>query len=283
MACMNAGRRWMGAAALSMALGAGQAPGTGSVSQAASPSTPARVPLNPPPDSAIPAGPLGDAIRFGQRIFNHTPIYAKNYSGNALSCSSCHLDAGRAAHASPMVGLWGVFPTYLPRAGRVGTLEDRINGCFLRSMNGRPLPPGSEEMRGLLAYIAWLSKGVPSGVEVEGRGIPAFPAPAPPDPVRGKLVYARTCEACHGSGGQGSSDAPPLWGPRSFNIGAGMARTSKAAAFVKANMSGMDGGAPLTKQEAYDVSAYFTQRPRPDFPGKVKDWPQGGKPEDSRY
>jgi thiosulfate dehydrogenase len=182
-----------------------------------------------------------------------------------------------------MVGLWGAFPTYLPRAGRVGTLEDRINGCFLRSMNGKPLPPGSEEMRGMLAYIAWLSTGVPVGAEVEGRGIPALSAPAPPDPVRGKAVYARACAACHGEDGQGSDDVPPLWGPKSFNIGAGMARGSKAAAFVKANMSGLGGANPLTAQEAYDVSAYFTQQPRPDFPDKVKDWPRGGKPADSRY
>lgn len=260
---------WGGLAAFGLALGAGQAP--------------KQVPLNAPPESAIPEGPLGEAIRLGRQIFTNTPVHAAAYSGNALSCSSCHLEAGRAANASPMVGLWGAFPTYLPRAGRVGTLEDRINGCFLRSMNGKPLPPGSPEMRGMLAYVWWLSKDVPVGADVAGRGIPAFPAPSEPDPVRGKRLYAQHCASCHGADGQGAADAPPLWGPRSFNLGAGMARTSKAAAFVKANMSGLDGGTPLTAQEAYDVSAYFTHEPRPDFPAKVNDWPKGGKPADSRY
>lgn len=259
------------AAVLSLSLVAGQ------------PSKPTQVPMNPPAGTAIPEGPMGDAIRLGRKIFTNTPQNAPNHSGNALSCSSCHLDEGRAANASPMVGLWASFPTYLPRAGRVGTLEDRINGCFLRSMNGKPLPPNSDEMRGMLAYIWWLSKDVPVGAEVRGRGNPPITAPAPADPVRGKAVYAKACEACHGADGQGSADTPPLWGPRSFNLGAGMARTSKAAAFVKANMSALGGSDPLSAQEAYDVSAYFTQQPRPDFPTKAKDWPSGGKPSDSRY
>ena len=35
--------------------------------------------------------------------------------------------------------------------------------------------------------------------------------------------------------------------------------------------------------EAVDVAAYFSGQPRPDFPDKVKDWPNGGKPVDARY
>jgi len=230
----GAGLLWVAATTMTLALGAGQLP------------KPVQVPLRPPAETALPEGPMGEAIRLGQKLFVNTPQYAAKYSGNALSCGSCHLEGGRAAYAAPMGGLWAAFPTYLPRAGRVGTLEDRINGCFLRSMNGRPLPAGSEEMRGLLAYIWWLSREVPVGAEVQGRGLPALPPPAKVDPTRGRAVYARACEACHGPEGAGSADIPPLWGPRSFNIGAGMARTSKAAAFVKGNMSGLAGAAPLT-------------------------------------
>ncbi|MNY71350.1 hypothetical protein D3C86_2096700 [compost metagenome] len=39
----------------------------------------------------------------------------------------------------------------------------------------------------------------------------------------------------------------------------------------------------LSDQEAVDVAAWFSQQPRPDFPDKVKDWPNGGKPVDARY
>lgn len=237
----------------------------------------------PASERPLPEGPMGEAIRLGRQVFTHTPTYAAAYAGNALSCSSCHLDEGRAPNASPMVGLWGSFPTYLPRAGRVGTLEDRINGCFLRSMNGKPLPSGSEEMRGLLAYVWWLSKDIPVGADGPGRGNPPITASMPADPARGKAIYAQACAVCHGEDGLGTDEIPPLWGPRSFNIGAGMARTSKAAAFVRANMSGLAGTNPLSNQEAFDVSAYFTQQSRPDFAGKAKDWPRGGKPADSRY
>ena len=40
------------------------------------------------------------------------------------------------ADGSPFVGVSAFFPSYAPRAGRIITLEDRINGCFKRSMNG---------------------------------------------------------------------------------------------------------------------------------------------------
>ena len=111
----------------------------------------------------------------------------------------------------------------------------------------------------------------------------------------GKRIYANQCAACHGDNGEGIKDAagkwvyPPLWGDMSFNIGAGMARTYTAAAFVKRNMPiGFHGKFPLgqgglTDQEAVDVAEYFSHMPRPDFPDKVKDWPKGGKPADARY
>ena len=75
---------------------------------------------------------------------------------------------------------------------------------------------------------------------------------------------------------------PALWGPKSFNVGAGMARLNNAAAFVKQNMPLGQGGT-LSDQEAFDVAAYFTSQPRPDFAGKSEDWPKGDKPVDARY
>ena len=154
-------------------------------------------------------------------------------------------------------------------------------------MNGKPLALDSIAMRSLLSYIWWLSKDVPAGVAVEGRGLVRITAPGRPDPARGRALYSVKCAACHGASGQGVTGAggqtvfPALWGPRSFNIGAGMASLDTAAAFVKAKMP--LGGTPLSDQEAYDVAAYFTQQPRPDFKGKKGDWPNGGRPADARY
>jgi thiosulfate dehydrogenase len=239
-------------------------------------------------DAPDPQGPVGEAIVLGRRVLTKTAQSAPAYSGNALNCTSCHLNAGRTPWSSPWVGIWGVFPEYRSRSARVISLQDRINDCFERSMNGKALPPASPEMIGILAYMQWLSREVPTGQSVTGRGFVRMKSKQPPDRERGARVYAQKCAVCHGEQGQGMPTAsgemlyPPLWGPKSFNIGAGMARLNTAAAFVKANMP-FDQPGSLSDEEAFDVAAFFTRQPRPDFAGKSADWAQGGKPEDARY
>ena len=46
-----------------------------------------------------------------------------------------------------------MFPLFIGRENEVRTLEDRINGCMERSMNGRALPPDGPEMKAMLTYI----------------------------------------------------------------------------------------------------------------------------------
>ncbi|MEO8740166.1 MAG: c-type cytochrome [Casimicrobiaceae bacterium] len=245
------------------------------------------VPLKPPAANTIPDDPLGASIRLGLAVLTDTQSRVKANVGNGLNCVSCHLDVGRAAYAAPLAGLTGMFPEYRGRTGGVESLEQRINDCFVRSMNGRALPQGSAEMIGLLAYTAWLSQGVPTGTEVVGRGFRDIVAVAKPDAIRGKALFTQKCAACHGANGQGTPGAnnafvfPPLWGPKSFNTGAGMARVSIAAAFVQAKMP-LGAGGTLTDQEAYDIAAYFTAQPRPVFGASAKDWPKGGRPADAR-
>jgi thiosulfate dehydrogenase len=245
------------------------------------------VALNPPALSSLPDGALGVSVRLGLAIVTDTQQRVKAYVGNGLMCANCHLDAGRTALAAPLAGLTGVFPEYRARRGSVESLAQRINDCFERSMNGKPLPESSKDMIAVLAYIAWLSRGVPTGSEVAGRGFADISAPAAPDPARGKALYAQKCAACHGADGAGVAGAggayvfPPLWGSRSFNDGAGMARVSVAAAFVQAKMP-LGAGGTLTDQEAYDIAAYFTAQPRPRFAGAPSDWPKGARPADAR-
>lgn len=254
--------------------------------------TPAQraAPFSPPDEAQIPRGPLGDSIRYGAKLLKQTQVYAKDYVGNGLNCSSCHLNGGTTPYASPWVGIWGVFPEYRSRNAKVNALQDRVNDCFQRSMNGKPLPVDSDEMRGILAYMWWLSKDVPTGMDVEGRGFKRIKLPdaASIDPIRGKQLYAEKCSACHGNDGQGQTGGngeylfPALWGPKSFNIGAGMARLSNAASFTKVNMP-LGAGDTLSDRDAIDVAAYFTRQPRPDFAAKELDWPKGDKPADARY
>jgi thiosulfate dehydrogenase len=249
---------------------------------------PVEWPIRAPDPATIPEGPLGDAIRRGQQLVTHTRDELPEHVGADLNCTSCHLKGGTVPDAGPWVGLPGEFPEYRARNDRVVTLEGRVNDCFERSMNGEPIDPAGQDMTAIVAYMTWLSKDVPVGVPVEGRGFAKIADPPQADPERGEALYAQKCAACHGAGGQGldapdgSYLYPPLWGERTFNIGAGMARLDTAAAFVHDNMPLGQGGT-LTEQEAYDVAAYFTTQPRPDFAGKAQDWPKGNKPRDARY
>jgi len=201
--------------------------------------------------------------------------------GNALRCASCHLDGGLRRDAMPWVGSYTRFPQYRPRSGKVDLIEDRINDCFERSMNGRRLSANGKDIRDIVSYLAFLSSGIPVGAELEGQGLPRL-MPLKGDATRGMAVFASTCSRCHGANGQGSALAPPLWGARSYNVGAGMARISTAANFIHALMP-IDRAQQLSPQQAFDVASYINTRPRPDFPRKANDWPHGGKPPDADY
>jgi thiosulfate dehydrogenase len=231
----------------------------------------------------------------GMRLHLETKALLPQHVDNSLSCTGCHLNAGTVADGSPFVGVSAFFPGYAPRAGRVISLEDRINGCFRRSMNGKPLPADSADMKAMVAYFDWMKKETKPQDKVAGRGVGKVDLAIKPSVENGKQVYSAQCAVCHGKNGEGLKQAdgrliyPPLWGDDSFNIGAGMARTYTAAAFVKRNMPiGFHekfplGQGGLSDQEAVDVADYFSHQPRPDFPDKVKDWPKDKKPVDSRY
>jgi thiosulfate dehydrogenase len=231
----------------------------------------------------------------GMRLHLETRDLLPGHVGNQLNCTSCHLNAGTVADGSPFVGVSAFFPSYGARAGRIINLEERINGCFKRSMNGKPVPADSADMKAMVAYFDWMKGETKPEDKVAGRGVGKIDRSIVPNADNGKKIYADQCAVCHGENGEGLKRAdgrmiyPPLWGNESFNIGAGMARTYTAAAFVKRNMPiGFHDKFPLgqgglSDQEAVDVAEYFSHQPRPDFPDKVKDWPKDKKPADARY
>jgi len=234
-----------------------------------------------PADADIPDGPLGLSIQRGRALLEHTGDSLPRHVGSALRCWSCHLRGGRQAGAIPLVGVYSRFPQYRDRNALVNLIEDRINDCFERSLNGKALARDSREMRDIVAYLAFISRGVPPPGEFPGTGLRRLD-PLPADSGKGRVVFGETCARCHGDDGGGTPLAPPLWGPRSFNIGAGMARLRSAAAFIRDNMPN-DRAVVLTDQQAYDVAAYLGSRPRPDFAGKENDWPNGNPPPDVPY
>ena len=239
------------------------------------------VPLRPPNDSEIPSGALGASIRRGHALLAATRDSLPAFAASRLRCVSCHLDDGRRAHASPFVGVYARYPTYNARSGKAYTIEDRINDCFRRSLNGRALPAGSADMRDVVVYFAWLSRGVPVGAAVEGQGLVKL-TPLAGDTTRGRGIFGAQCARCHGADGEGTAVAPPLWGRNSFNIGAGMSRLRTAAAFIRFNMP-FDRPGSLDDQQSFDVASFVISHPRPDFPGKEYDWPNGDAPPDVAY
>lgn len=231
-----------------------------------------RVAFRPPPETELPAGEFGDVIRRGREIFVNTPNAASAYVGNNLRCVSCHLDAGRLADSSPLWAAFVSYPAYRAKTKSVTTFQQRLQGCFEYSMNGRAPPLGAPELVALESYAYWLASGAPLDPKIEGRGYPVL---APPTEMsnfaRGEKVYAQNCALCHGADGAGqrSQDGtavfPALWGSDSFNWGAGMGRISNAAAFVKANMPlGLPG--TLSDQQAWDVALYMNSHERPQDP-----------------
>jgi len=225
------------------------------------------------------------------------PDAAKRFAGNNLACSNCHLEAGTKKFGLPLFGLFGDFPQYSAQSGGEISIEDRINSCMTRSMNGRALPNDAPEMQAIVAYIKFLSSGVAPGERLPGLGAGHMAELSrAADPRRGEPLFARVCAACHNTDGSGirrgtaGTDLgylnPPLWGPDSFNDGAGVARIITMANFIHFNMPhGTDYlDARLGVDEAWDIAAYVESQPRPHRADLAHDFPDLlTKPVDAPY
>lgn len=164
----------------------------------------ARVAFRPPSEAELPTGEFGDVIRRGRQIFIDTPRAAPAYVGNSLRCVSCHLDAGRLADSSPLWAAFVSYPAYRSKTKSVTTFQQRLQGCFEYSMNGRAPPLGAPELVALESYAYWLASGAPLDPKITGRGYPALAPPAQrADFARGEKVYAQNCALCHGADGAG--------------------------------------------------------------------------------
>lgn len=214
---------------------------------------------------AVPTGQVGDAVRYGYELIVHTRAHLKPYITANMDCAACHISGGTKARGGTFVGIAAQFPQWNKRAKRVITLQDRLAECFLYSMNGHPPPYYSREMEAMVAYITYLSRGAKIGTKPDPNvRIAQFNPPSKPDPKRGAQIYTQKCSMCHGASGAGSAAFPPLWGPASFNDGAGMHRLAMMAGFVRYNMPKNAPGT-LSDQESYDVSAYVLSHSRPKF------------------
>src|SRR5699024_4313431 len=238
-------------------------------------------PTIPDVDDLDPDDPQTEAIQYGEELFNETNTVLPEYSGNELSCQSCHADGG-IAQSSSLVGVAADYPQYRPREGVTFTLEDRINGCMVRSMNGKELPYDSEEMRAMMAYFTHLSQGTEIGAERPWVTVNLMEEVPEPDVVEGEELYeSKSCISCHGEDGEGTgaNSGTALWGEDSFNDGAGMGRLTKMAGYLQNNMPPGD-AEDLTDQEAADLAAFLLMQDRPVWEGHDDDFPHGKRPSD---
>jgi thiosulfate dehydrogenase len=267
-----------------------------------------QIPQNPLTDPTLTDPKLSEQIKWGYRIFVDTPAEAPRLTGGKVSCTNCHLNAGQRDRALPIVGVAGMFPEYNNRAVRLISLQDRVVDCFLRSENGTHyldvanaerdgpaadvLPStGSKEVLAVTAYLAWLSRGYAVGANPSWRGRNSIAADKliPPDKLdtrKGDELYVERCVSCHGPDGQGvqigDKKAGPLWGPDSWNDGAGAARVYTLAGIVRYTMPYLNPGS-LTDEEAQNVAAFINSKPRPRYPFKDRDYVGGKIPVDAVY
>ena len=258
-------------------------------------------PKNPLTDSTLDNSKLSNEIRWGFKIFTDTPKEAPQFAPGKMSCNNCHLNGGQRERSLPLVGVAGMFPEYNKRSGRLYSLGDRVVDCFLRSENATGAetsqelqsPPAttSKEVLAVSAYITWLARGSEVGRNPAWRGQNNIPSEnlipiAKLDIHRGEALFMEHCTNCHGMDGQGvqigDKKPGPLWGPDSWNDGAGAGRIYTLAGIIRYSMPYLNPG-KLTDEEAQEVAAFIDSRPRPSYPYKDQDYRTEKVPPDSVY
>jgi thiosulfate dehydrogenase len=240
---------------------------------------------------SLTAGPETDLIIYGRKLIENTSYYlgprgTVGAMSNGLNCQNCHLDAGTRLNSNCLAGVATSYPKFRNRSGKLENIEFRINECMERSLNGVILDSNSREMKAMKAYMLWLGKDYKPKKEYNIAGTGPLPfIKRAADTTAGKLVFQSRCTSCHGLDGLGlymeDSTAykyPPLWGPHSYNVSAGMYTLTKLAGFIKYNMpySATPLAPQLTDEECWDVAAFINSRQRPDKQFAY-DWPDISK------
>lgn len=209
-----------------------------------------------------------EEVMQGYSILRDTYNQMPDFCGNMMKCTNCHFCAGNTLGGKnggiPLVGVTEKYPKYFERSKKTIDLGERIQNCFERSMNGKAPPLDSKEMQAIETYLKWISYEVKGQKSQPWLGLKLIELDYKPDETQGALIYSQDCASCHMANGEGSQEAPPLWGAKSFNDGAGLANLKPLASFIYYNMP-LGIGCSLTKEEAFDVASFILTHPRPHF------------------
>ena len=215
------------------------------------------------------------------------------YSGSRLACGSCHLGIGTEAGTLTLLQTTQHYPRFSGRVGAQTEIEDRINECMQRSMNGKPLPADSPEMMAMAAYIRSLgaryaAMGATQKKVGRASGV-RNPRPCGERRRRGAGVQGSLRHLSRrrwiGAAGDGRSRRGLCV---SAALGARQLQRRRRHAPradrrpIKARMP--LGEATLTDDQAFDVAAFINAQPRPAMPNLERDYPdRATKPVDNAY
>jgi sulfur-oxidizing protein SoxA len=114
-------------------------------------------------------------------------LWAERAGSAGRSCADCH---------ASMRGVATRYPVFDARLGRPVTLAQRIQQCRVERQGAAPLPPESDALLGLTAYVGLQSRGMPMQVSVDGPARPHYEA--------GKTLFETrqgqfnlSCAQCH--------------------------------------------------------------------------------------
>lgn len=222
--------------------------------------------FHPPDVSKLAHDQHGNSVRRGLKIMNNTSEELPNHVGNTLSCVSCHA-TGAPNRSLTFIGVAKKYPRM--KNGQKQDLRNRINGCMMRSMNGKKLPRNSKDMNAMVDYLTFLSKNTKhadidpwtQSPELDKGDLPQVSA------KKGKQLYKDHCLKCHGPNGNGikSINTPAVWGKNSYNDSAGMSRNTMATPFIQNAMPKDDPGS-LSTREAAAIAKYINAQDRPKGP-----------------
>ena len=170
-----------------------------------------------------------------------------------------------------------MYPQYRAREGEVQTLAERVNACLEHPLQGTALPENGREMKAILLYYKWISRGrADLTSDPDTRLIKLDFLNRAADPKRGSEVFENRCARCHGEQGEGKLRNDEVeyvflatLGKESYMMGSSMSRVSVLARFIRANMPlGATAERPLLPEEdAWDVAAFINSQPHPNWAG----------------
>ena len=176
------------------------------------------------PERAGPKGPPAIATEeYGKRLIAQTtetlgPDVADpkmRYTDSRLACASCHIGAGVEPGNLSLVTAMSHYPRISPRSGGHETIQDRINGCMTRSMNGRALADDSPEMIAMVSYLRFLGDqdAATGASQRKAHESPAFKTPNRAANLEaGQHVFEQRCAACHEHDGVRAAGFPQSGG-----------------------------------------------------------------------